>query len=261
MKGEMVLLISDTHVGETTSEYNIDIFRQRVNNLLQRFVKVKQILNKGLAIPTLNVIFLGDIVSGEGVYRGQPYNLEITAQEQVKVSAAVFDWFIDSLAPRFKEINVYGVEGNHGRVSNEAISNWDNVFYMWLQERLESKAYINNMLLGGWKQIFDVMGWRYLAFHGDQVRMSGTIPLMAIQRRILRWYAGALDRFDVATCGHFHTTMFLRWNDIAFFGNGAMITGSDYPVRTLGLKEDAKYWVIVADKDNPVRWVTLIDLR
>lgn len=120
----MGVVISDLHIGhdhslEETgglSEYNIDIFAKRMENMQYAVTDIYQLHSHMYKIPELHIFCLGDIVDGMNaagkwspVYISSPIIDQV--QEGVRaLSDAIWYWLTV-----FEKVNFYGIRGNHGR--------------------------------------------------------------------------------------------------------------------------------------------------
>ena len=135
------LLISDLHTGKQVFDdsgfclYNKDILAFKLSVLKERVVKL---LTKHLRINTLdefNVLILGDIVDGSGIYPGQELNQDLTwIIDQIGLAVAgIWDLILSILALGLS-VNIYAVPGNHGRQGKDTPlqNNYDFVVYQQL---------------------------------------------------------------------------------------------------------------------------------
>lgn len=75
---ELVLLLSDLQLGSKVDknetgglgEYNIEIFKHRLNTLINEVIEFTEKQKSSINIPKLHIAFLGDIVDGETIYKG-----------------------------------------------------------------------------------------------------------------------------------------------------------------------------------------------
>lgn len=254
---ELMLLISDTHVGKKTETYSVNAFRRRMTRLKKEVSIALNKLKDVYVIEKFNIFLLGDILDGEGVYPAQGVDLEATVVESVKVFLEKFDELVSEILSYGLKVNIYCVYGNHGRVSKYAKSNWEEVLYMMIQQKYSSDNV--RVVQGGWYVRARIGNKYVMATHGDQIRMYQNVPLYGVVQKAMRWQ-GSVGRFDVLVLGHFHTTYMMSWNGILIFGNGTMMDGDDWTAK-LGLKPQLKFWLIGIGEQNEVEFAKLIDLE
>jgi len=204
-KEEVVIVLTDAHVGKKTENYNLAIYKKRMGKLLDKVMTVIQLHRP---IGKAYIFDLGDNIQGENVYQGSKIgDTEVGAWEQINDYAVpTLSDFIVSLKQGVESVDFYGVPGNHGNISKESTTktNWDNFIYKGLEVALTKQEGINIHCPTEFYQLITILGYKFFIFHGDQVRSSQGIPLFALRRKLQEWYA-YVGGFDYAYCGHWHT--------------------------------------------------------
>ena len=135
------LLISDFHTGKQVFDdvgnclYNKDIvafkfaaLKGKVIELLTEHLKIER-------IDQFNVLILGDIVDGSGIYPNQELNQDLTwIIDQIALAVAGIWDIVLAVRNIGLPVNIYGVPGNHGRQGKEAPlqNNFDYMVYQQL---------------------------------------------------------------------------------------------------------------------------------
>lgn len=192
---EMFMIFSDTHIGLAVipeevgglGEYNVDIFKVRVRNYLDRVIRIADLHRTTHNIDTLHVSFLGDLVHG-GNDAGQWGFLhsEQTVMDQVFCASDIFIEMLTELSQYFKNVKVHCVYGNHGRIAKRGIEkkfvNWDYMLYKWMEASLKRYDNIEFQIPRAAFQIVESLGNKFLLIHGDQARSWAGIPWYGLQR-------------------------------------------------------------------------------
>jgi len=267
-----VELISDCHVGLKTPSYNIKVFKRRLEELQKVTVNLCLLHRKMRPIRKLVVPFLGDLVQGEqyGV-QGFVEEFEISAMEQVyDVLVPEFTNFFVNLLQVYPQIEIYGVEGNHGNIQRRSAimtkrSNWDIVFYRALKETLSkySRIEVRTQDMGGeWYQVIEVNGWKFLLVHGDMIVSFQGVPFYGIEKRGLRWKQsiGLTDPFDFVLSAHLHNPNELYNAGVRWWINGCMCSDSKFPLTRIGLKDIPAQYSLFVNRKHGVTARYLISL-
>jgi len=241
-----VLLIADTHVGESDNEAakRIEALPARVSDALV-----------GRTIDEIVVCLLGDICAGEGVYPGQWASLNLWANDQVRnARAAIWSAIQDlhTLAP----VRVVAVPGNHGRTSHGGGSaspgaNWDVMVYQQLELLCDMTP--NGPRWEGHEErgesvILDVKGHRGLITHGggkNKLRLGAqwTTPAAAI-----KWVdQGLLHNVSWVACGHLHHPHMGKRNGQLFVLSGALGSGE---ATALGRRDTPMTWLLTMTREQ-----------
>ncbi len=141
---DLALIISDPHIDKVTESYNLEVARDRFDYLLDGTMTI---INLHRPIRKVHIFMLGDIVQGENAFQGSKVGETLKGvYEQIHDDAVpILSRFVTSLAQGVKEIDVYGVRGNHGRYAKEAPdkTNWDSFFYKALAGAMVNQKGIN----------------------------------------------------------------------------------------------------------------------
>ncbi len=138
---EAILMISDTHIGMTVSnalnQYNKEICINRFQKLIESTIK-NCIRNN---VSTLNVALAGDLIDGLINLSGRIQQNEDVIH-QVFTGAELITEVIVELSKHVKKINVWNVNGNHGRVSKDIKEcldgeSFESMLYEYMRLRLE----------------------------------------------------------------------------------------------------------------------------
>lgn len=249
----MILMISDMHIGRRTRTFNYDVFKERLDILCENFISLKKIINRSFALNRLDILLLGDILDGEEIFRGHGYEVEMNIDDAIQTAVNDIALMINKMLSRtnFEEVRVFGVPGNHGVANRNGSvgTNWEKAMYRLLAERLSYEVYSAK----DWYIAFDVGDRKAIAMHGDNIKMTNQIPFYGINRNVLRWRAGGLGEsdFDYVFLGHFHVLASMSCNDVRTYLNGTMLDGDTY-VERMGLKPDLKYWLLVYDDEGNI---------
>jgi len=213
---EAVLVISDVQAGLTTSaretgglgDFNTKILMQEIDYLGDA---VESIMKYHTNVKRLNVLFNGDIVEGETIFRGQQREIDMNLIEQILFCKENFARFLMRMASLFEQVKCTGTVGNHGRLGmkgeHSPMSNFDYLTYKWLEERTRSIENVTWTIPETWWLITDIMEWRFLQVHGDDTGSSTWgIPFYGMTRHSSRYQEmlslGRVKGFDYIALGH-----------------------------------------------------------
>jgi len=231
------LLLADHHAGEITATYNEDVYRQRMQRILESTLTITELHRQMYDVDELVILALGDMVHGENPKQGAKVgSIDKGAMDQVyDIALPAFNDLLCNFRQQFKSVKLYGVPGNHGRISKEApdTSNYDLALYRTLQrEKLPDGIDIHTP--DDWYQLVDINGYRFFAYHGDQIRMSNGIPYFAMSRKVQSWYIN-FGGFSYACQGHFHKDDYFRvTGKTKLFCCGPLVTDDSWALGTVG---------------------------
>lgn len=238
----IVLLLSDMHVGQEfflqetggINEYNLEIFRQRAQNLQKALVEIYDIHSEAYKIPELHILALGDMVQGgnaNGEWGGAT-NSHTDVCECSMIAASTIHNLINDWKKFFPKISLTGVIGNHGRAgatknSDPIGANWDNVTYRHLQAMHHDDPKVSIEISKTWWQQKNILGTEFLLVHGDYCSSSINSLLTLDQKmRGITSKVADLKPFNVLCVGHFHSHIEIETSMGRIMVNGSF-PGSD----------------------------------
>jgi biotin operon repressor len=213
---DMVVALGDVHIGDVVEDergkevYNPQIAAASVQHVTQKALDLKRFQEANVRFDTCHLFWLGDMLTGEGIYDGQAYDTSLLLADQLSLTVEVLLHQAESLAEEFDTLTITAVPGNHGRIRSSSTSgqaNMDLVAYRWVADRLidrgrnniqfnvgEAKHYRNVPLRGG--------KWRMHVRHGheEQIHVDATARSQADQRGLIERHG-----FDGVLRGHHHT--------------------------------------------------------
>ena len=257
------LVISDVHVGKKTKTYNTNVFKQRLDKLIKSVIRITELLRNGYKIDTLNIIFSGDIVDGEGIYPTQSLHIDQSVLKQVfQTGLPEFSKQIIFLSRFFKKINIHCTKGNHGRSGKFAdeSSNWDLAFYEACKTATQNYKNIEWNISYDWNHKFKIYDWKFLLVHGNQIKMQLNIPHYGVTSKGMRWQ-GSTGKFDYLIMGHFHSAQMCEWNDFEYFMNGTFSTNDEFSEEVIGLMGSVKQLFFGVHSRKGVSWRYKIGLE
>jgi hypothetical protein len=267
---DMGLILSDLHVGAEHSfsdtggltEYNLDIFKQRMTNLQYA---VKDIYNRHSAmykIPKLHVFCIGDVVAGMNA-TGSWSAVYITSSivDQVikgfeKISEMIYYWL-----GLFEEIHFYGVSGNHSRSAAEGIQkeedNWDYVCYKFLQTRFENNPAVKFHIPKSWWMYEKVRNSTFLLIHGDHLNGKNTKQL---EDFYYKQSAIIGKNPDYMLAGHYHCASEFTVNKGKVLLNGSVLGADVYALQKVHAYSAPEQKLFGINDSHGITWKYDIDL-
>jgi hypothetical protein len=229
---EAWLCLSDWQVGKVTETYNSKIAKRRVHQLTKQ---AAELLIKERP-PVLHIILQGDMVEGEAIFAGQPFEIDDDLWTQsVKTVPKLIAHVITQLSPLVPKIKIACVHGNHGRSGfkgggHSRKTNWDLVSYNTARLMCEV-AGIENMtwdISEDWYVKQKVAGNGILCVHGDQIGGGNPFNVGAIYRKAMGWTHN-VDDWKFLSVGHHHTHASGELNrDVYFFLSGSPESDNDF---------------------------------
>jgi len=236
--------IGDVHLGELVdpvltgglSRYNRDIFYERGERFRQVFQHIVGIHRRAYPVEDLYVNLLGDIVTGENVYHGQPFQIDMPLLRQIFEGAHYFAGLIQDFSRTFKSVHVRCVAGNHGAEKDKhPLTNWDVAVYNLLEILLSAQSNIDFEISQSAFLIYQVPGhdgFNHVLAHGN-VRGWASIPFYGFERL----GASAQSMFGIPIsfihAGHIHNEAKWSSNRVRFLINGSWVGGSDLSVNKM----------------------------
>ena len=208
------LVLSDLHIGEKNTyretaglaEYNFDIFKKRWKKLISGVEKITSIHSRAYPITRLNILNLGDNITGETIYSNQPFYLDQDLMDQIFLGSQIVAEGIAYLAQIFPEVVLVGVPGNHGFAGkhNANRTNFDYIFLKLLQIQLKNIQNIRIIVSESSVCLLKIENSFILLAHGNEVRSYQKLPFYGLDRFVRRWTSLAGKRIDIVILGHHH---------------------------------------------------------
>jgi len=207
-KKELVLALGDFHFGakihvegldgETINEYNEEVFKKRMGDLL---VRTAEIIRRE-RVGRVHVFLVGDLIDGM-LRQSQLMRLEYGIVEStVRLSEILAHWIV--MLGSVTNVEVYACTGNHSEVRplkakarEYEDENLEKIIMWYLEERCAEYEKIH--VHGECKRFAkaDVCGYTFLLLHGD-----GGSSIQQIARDAVNLYSKPIDFF---VCGHKHS--------------------------------------------------------
>lgn len=243
---EMILKLSDIQIGQLVDAresgglggYSVEIFLERLEFLKASLKKIFEIHLPNTPYPVFNVFFLGDIIEGSTIFKGQQRQTDIHSVEQVLLAVRELSSLIAWIASLYPwRVKCYCVIGNHGRIGDKGeqspLNNLDFLVYKFMEKWLEKYKNIEFHVSESWYMIVEKLGRRHLLVHGDDIKSWMSIPFYGLERSDSRFRAMFKDfdaMHDYIHTAHHHQSASIRGNQ---FMNGTWVGGSELSIKTM----------------------------
>jgi hypothetical protein len=239
----VMLDISDVHAGQKIrredvsgiNEYNPDIFIKRGERLLERTWKIVRAQRQCIGdLTTLHINWIGDIIDGEGIYRGQERDIVSGGWEQI-IRPDCGDWFAHTFLPGlldcgFKTIINHCVRGNHGRLGRPgalaSTTNLDLMFYDHMMHRTSQRAnQISWLIATGTDQYYRLFGRIHMVSHGESIKGWAGIPWYGVNRFFNSASRQWSTNIWALHLGHHHRSISIPTENSGFIAVGGCWSG------------------------------------
>jgi len=235
---DMGLIFSDLHVGHehtmeetgNISEYNIDIFHKRLENLKKAITDIKELHSKLYKIPKLHIFALGDMVEGANTAGAwSQVWIDTPIYDQVMIGYRAISDFIYYMLTLFDEVEFYGIYGNHGRIApsgaEKKYNNFDLFCYKYIELEFKNNPRIKFNIEKTWWMMTTVQNHNFLLLHGDDIKAKN--PPVTTFLDLERKMTGMIKQIPNYTlCGHFHNCSEYTTHNGRVLMNGSFV-GSD----------------------------------
>lgn len=267
------VILSDLHVGaaytmEDTgglSEYNLDIFKQKMEKLKASVIEISERHRHMYDLPHLHIFCLGDIVAGmPGVGEWSPAYISLDVYDQMVEGISSLRNTLACWSKVFPKITFYGISGNHGKCAPRGAikvsTNWDRITYNFLQISLKEYNNINWVTPTTWWIQEKIQGHNFYLTHGDGIKSSQGIPYYGVERAERNIIGLMKERPDYMLVGHFHNAAELSTNSSRIIINGSFCGADMYSLKDLtkGSKSEQKMFGIHEKKG--ITWTYNIHL-
>lgn len=247
---EMCMLFGDCHIGLTVDSkesgglgsYNANVFRREMEFMRESQAKIFT-LHNNIPYNTMNIFMLGDLIENRIMREAQLRLTGMNVVQQILEAVNEISLWLAWVARQFNSVNVYGVVGNHGRLTEKIgvlspTDSFDYLVYKWLEERLKEHKNVKFNISESWWMAIERMGVKFYMEHGEEFRSWIGIPFYGLKRgkanmrELLRQYLDEKGRqvdFDYFLVGHIHTTSEFQ----GVLTNGSFPGGDEYSLKRL----------------------------
>lgn len=225
---DILVILSDFHIGQCFrsiwGEYNSDIAKQRLNQLLNEIIAIQKLHNSEKCYVSLQ----GDMLSGNIHKTIQVTNRE-NVIDQIKIASELISSFCYELTKVFRVVFLSSVVGNHTRMDRkeEALHDerLDDIVAWGVElslKHIENFHVLNRKLDNGISDI-DIRGKTYIAVHGDFDGYNKTgVSNLCMHLGFIPY---------AITYGHLHTCAVDETNGVKMIRGGTLAgSGDDYTV-------------------------------
>lgn len=267
------LMFSDHHIGhrhtkEETggiSEYNYDIFCERMENLKHAVARIYELHSKLYNLETLHIFCLGDIVAGmNNSGSWSPTFINLPIYEQFILGYKHIADFIYYCQGMFPKIKFYGIRGNHGRVAQKGYEkdnvNWDVLCYRFLEAYLQNNKNVEFVVPNTWWIMEEIRGHNFLMVHGDDIRSKNGLAVKGLEAfsEKMMGVTKKIPKYTLA--GHFHTVHSCTTNLGKVLLNGSFVGADVYSLKDLHAFGRAEQTIFGIHDQRGITWKYNIDL-
>jgi len=216
---DILIILSDLHIGACYSsafgEYNSDIAKDRLNQLLNETIKIA----KRHGSENCFVSLQGDVISGN-IHNSITVTNRENVIDQIKLASELISSFCYELSKVFSKVYMTSVDGNHSRISrkDDALHDerLDNLICWTVKNSL---SYVDNFItlnqyIDTGISTMNIRGKTYIGVHGDYDSYT---------KRDVGNLALAIGFIPYAiTFGHMHTCAIDECNGIKMIRGGSL---------------------------------------
>ena len=221
---DILVILSDFHIGQTFrsiwGEYNSDIAKKRLNQLLNEIVVIQKLHNSEKCYVSLQ----GDMLSGNIHKTIQVTNRE-NVIEQIKIASELISSFCYELTKYFSVVFMSSVSGNHSRMDrkDEALHDerLDDIITWGVELSLKhiDNFHVLNRKLDNGIADMDIRGKSYIAVHGDFDGYNKTgVSNLCMHLGFIPY---------AITYGHLHTCAIDETNGVKMIRGGSLAGSGD----------------------------------
>jgi len=206
--------LTDWQGSKVTTTYNSEVMRERVLRYCDKAARLTELQRTHHPVDKCVIMFGGDM--GEGLFQfpQQPYEIDATLFQQYAMIARLEVEVVRRALAIYKEVEVIGEWGNHGRVGAKRAAvpladNFDRMGYEFARTLIAESKDASRVK---WEdcpediQHVEIGNYRALLIHGDEIGRNGFASKNTIINHVGRWQSGAHDwEFRDAYHGHYHT--------------------------------------------------------
>lgn len=269
---EAVVQLSDWHFDEIVSaeqmldinEFSVDIAKRRIDKLFRDTIYNSSIFG----ITTINLLFLGDMISGE--LHDLAENNELGVIKAILQLADYTSQHIRNLTKYFDKIKILGLVGNHPRThqkpryKNKQTENYEYILYEFIKR--EVKQFAEFDLPESYMKLHNIQDISFLSLHGDIIRGgNGLNAIPGNLSRDISLLAGTLGKtdkkFDYVNIGHFHSSNVTKaFSGAKIIMNGSLIGANDFSLGAIKKGEAPLQNYYIVERNNGVRFIDEIKL-
>lgn len=233
-KDEVVLVISDTHIGQNVQEsnnsFNYEIACMRLNNIFNNFIHEANIRS----CSSVTVLMLGDLIHCASIIKHDMYaSAEFLEVEATLKCFNLLASQIDRLVSKFNKVSLASVFGNESRFNSQyhpsnlqkdAKNNLDVMIFAMLQERYKNSE--NVIFINDGDELESVVTIRnrnILMTHGN----SNAINHKDLEKSFINIRARLepiYGELDAMVLGHIHSTAISS----KVFRNASLVGSNSY---------------------------------
>ena len=264
------LIVSDYHFGQLVkgvevgglSEYNPSIAKERMALLVERVIRFRDYHPNRPNELVINI--LGDMVDGSILRGNQQSNIEFGVVKQVIECTEVLVDAINKLSEHFPRIRVYGVYGNHARLTPNPkdahpSENFDLLLYHYIAQRFEKSKRITVDYTEAQHMIVEINKHNFWLDHGDAIKGWAGYPYYGADRQknnIMAMLGLFTEKIDYVLMGHHHR--FGWFNEI--IANGSFVGGDLFSIGRLRKMGIAQQVLFSVNEKHGVVWARPINL-
>jgi len=257
---EFHAMVSDIHIGEYTdatwvqglARYDVETYRKRSDKWLEKIMLFREQDKKSLGLNTFVQFYLGDIVTGESVYKGQAFSIDLNLVQQLFMALEVEAAKLRTLASIFPEVVLYCVLGNHGRLNkaeHPGKTNFDYIFYRMLQQVMIGQKNVHIYVSESPSMVVDRGKFTFLINHGDAAKSYMGTPYYGLERQFNKLHSLYGMIIDYELVGHHHVPS--KLGDKIYI-NGSYPGGSDLSVNRMNVASLPSQKIFYFDDDEGI---------
>ena len=258
-----VVALSDFQLGKLTPDYDSKKCAERVALLARKVAQLTAIQRADHPVKEVRVYLLGDLVEGELIFPGQAYRIDASLFRQVMVDGPqILGDFLRAMLAIFETVRVVGVIGNHGQIGGRSWkdshpeTNADSMMYETTRIMLagEKRLDFAPVITSGERHWFatDTIGAKtFFLFHGNQVKSQLGYASYGMGKKLLGWYQ-AVEPFDYALSGHFHTPGRGLYGKVTHWQNGSTESSNTYAQEWMAASGTPSQWLLFCSPEHGV---------
>lgn len=251
---EMIVPMSDWHVGLRTESYDYEIAKDRIKEYASAVAHYAELFE----VNTVSVAGMGDLLNGSYMRPNQLAENEFSFSEQITKATELVFLFLQELSKELNVVYLGSIIGNHSRMSSGAQNNaeegdsgeniLDHVIDRYIEISKNKRITSNDKKTDNRAMTFEINGVKIKAVHGDLIARRS-------KEKLQQFISSDEVFYDVLLYGHFHHSSYVEENHGRMaIGMGSLQGTTDYS-KGLGYVTPPSQTVIVLEGDRvlPIR--------